>query len=76
MYDILHEIRYNIGHGGKHRMIAETKKKYKNITQEINAIYNNISSEEDLENVLQNIGGKSEESNSVDANQVNRKNNK
>lgn len=37
---------------------------------------NNISSEEDLENVLQNIGGKCEESNSADANQVNRKNNK
>jgi len=37
---------------------------------------NNISSEEDLENVLQNIGGKSEDSNSADANQVNRKNNK
>lgn len=35
---------------------------------------NNISSEEDLENILQNIGGKSEESNSADANQVNRKN--
>ncbi|XP_029342042.1 KRAB-A domain-containing protein 2-like [Acyrthosiphon pisum] len=30
---------------------------------------NNISSEEDLENVLQNIGGKSEESSSADANQ-------
>jgi len=34
---------------------------------------NNISSKEDLENVLQNIGGKGEESNSTDANQVNRK---
>jgi len=33
---------------------------------------NNISSE----NVLQNIEGKSEESNSADANQINRKNNK
>lgn len=39
MYDILHEIHYNIGHGGKHRMIAETKKKYKNITQEIILMY-------------------------------------
>jgi len=34
---------------------------------------NNISSEKDLENVLQTIGEKSEESNSADANQVNRK---
>jgi hypothetical protein len=36
MYDILHEIIYNIGHGVKHRMIVEIKKKYDNITQEIN----------------------------------------
>jgi len=39
MYDILHEIHYNIDHGGKHRMIAETKKKYKNITQEVILMY-------------------------------------
>jgi len=37
---------------------------------------NNISSEEDLEKVLQNIGRKSEESNSTDPNQVNIRNNK
>jgi hypothetical protein len=37
---------------------------------------NNISSEENLENVLQNIGRKSEESNSTDPNQVNIRNNK
>lgn len=37
---------------------------------------NNISSEEDLENVLQNIGRKSEKSNSTDPNQVNIRNNK
>lgn len=35
MYDILYETHYNIGRGGKHKMIAETKKKYKNITQEL-----------------------------------------
>jgi hypothetical protein len=32
-YDILNEIHLNIGHGGKHRMMAEIKKKYKNLTQ-------------------------------------------
>jgi len=37
---------------------------------------NNISSEEDLENVLQNIVANSEEINSVDVSQVNSKNNK
>jgi len=37
---------------------------------------NIISSEENLENVLQNIGRKSEESNSTDPNQVNIRNNK
>jgi len=39
MYDILHEIHYNIGHVDKHRMIAGTKKKYKNITQEVILMY-------------------------------------
>jgi hypothetical protein len=37
---------------------------------------NNISSEEDLENVLQSIGRKNEESNSTNPNQVNIRNNK
>jgi len=35
LYDILNEIHLNIGHGGKHRMMAEIKKKYKNLTQEV-----------------------------------------
>jgi hypothetical protein len=37
---------------------------------------NNISSKEDLENVLQNIERKSKESNSTGPNQVNIRNNK
>jgi hypothetical protein len=34
-YDILNEIHLNIDHGGKHRMMAEIKKKFKNSTQEV-----------------------------------------
>ncbi|XP_050524189.1 KRAB-A domain-containing protein 2-like [Daktulosphaira vitifoliae] len=34
IYDVLHDVHLSIGHGGKHRMNAEVKKKYKNITQE------------------------------------------
>lgn len=39
LYDILNEIHLNIGHGGKHRMMAEIKKKYKNLTQEVVLMY-------------------------------------
>ncbi|XP_063803341.1 KRAB-A domain-containing protein 2-like [Pseudophryne corroboree] len=35
MYDVLHEAHVNTGHGGKHRMLAELKKSYKNVTQEV-----------------------------------------
>lgn len=39
MYDVLHTTHLDIGHGGKHRMFAEAKKRYKNVTQEIIKIY-------------------------------------
>ncbi|CAI6370762.1 unnamed protein product [Macrosiphum euphorbiae] len=39
IYDVLHDVHLSIGHGGKHRMNAEVKKKYKNITQEAVSIY-------------------------------------
>lgn len=39
IYYVLHDVHLNIGHGGKHRMNAEVKKKYKNITQELVSIY-------------------------------------
>lgn len=34
MFDILYETHVSIGHGGKNRMLAELKKKYKNATEE------------------------------------------
>jgi Integrase zinc binding domain len=33
LFDILHSIHISVGHGGRDRMLKETKKKYKNITQ-------------------------------------------
>lgn len=39
VYDVLHDVHLSIGHGGKHRMNTEVKKKYKNITQESILIY-------------------------------------
>ncbi|XP_047505092.1 KRAB-A domain-containing protein 2-like [Pieris napi] len=39
MFDILHETHLAVGHGGKHRMEKECKKKYKNITQEVIKLY-------------------------------------
>lgn len=30
-YDVLHEVHFSIGRGGKHRINAEVKKKYTNI---------------------------------------------
>ncbi|XP_072393262.1 KRAB-A domain-containing protein 2-like isoform X2 [Diabrotica undecimpunctata] len=39
VFDILHEIHLAIGHSGKHRMMKEVNKKYKNITQEVVMIY-------------------------------------
>jgi formyltetrahydrofolate synthetase len=39
LYDILNEIHLNIGHGDKHQMMAEIKKKCKHLTQEIVLMY-------------------------------------
>lgn len=39
MFDILHETHLAVGHGGKHRMEKECKKKYKNVTQEVIKLY-------------------------------------
>lgn len=39
MYDILHNTHLKIGHGGKHKMFAEVKKKYKNVSQEVIKMY-------------------------------------
>lgn len=39
MYDILHSTHLKIGHGGKHKMFAEVKKKYKNVSQEVIKMY-------------------------------------
>lgn len=39
MFDILHDAHLAIGHGGKHRMESECKKKYKNITQDVIKLY-------------------------------------
>lgn len=39
IYDVLHDVHLSIGHGGKHRMNAEVKNKYKNIIPEAVSIY-------------------------------------
>lgn len=39
MFDILYKSHSKIGHGGKHRMVYELQKKYKNATQEIISIF-------------------------------------
>jgi len=39
MFDILHDAHLAIGHGGKHRMESECKKKYKNVTQDVIKLY-------------------------------------
>lgn len=39
LYDILNEIHLNIGHGGNNQVMAEIKKKYKNLTQEVVLIF-------------------------------------
>lgn len=39
MFDVLHEIHVSIGHGGRNRMIVESKKKYANITQDVILLY-------------------------------------
>ncbi|XP_052127490.1 KRAB-A domain-containing protein 2-like [Frankliniella occidentalis] len=39
LHDVLRQAHNNIGHGGKHRMVAELKGKYKNATEEVILLY-------------------------------------
>jgi hypothetical protein len=39
LYDILSEIHLNIDYGGKHRIMAEIKKKFKNLTKVVVLMY-------------------------------------
>lgn len=42
VFDIIHESHLSIGHGGRNRMMAELKSKYKNITIELINTYLNL----------------------------------
>ena len=39
LFDVLMTTHKNIGHGGRHRMMAELKKQYKNVTQEVVSVF-------------------------------------
>lgn len=39
IFDVLFNAHESIGHGGRHRMIYQLQKKYKNVTQEMIAMF-------------------------------------